>query len=277
MEENNPSAQAPLSDPSAQAPEPGTAPIQPQQPPEPAVPETPTVPPQGQKSNTILWVALILLVLSLLGGVGYFLIAGGNLPFLNQQKACTQEVRVCPDGTSVGRSGPNCEFAPCPTLTPSPSLTPDPTANWKTYTNTSANYSIKYPSDWTSGNVAAGSLNQQAIPKSRYIQIWEDSGDPKISTGVFGIEELQILPPSEEKSLTTEKTVNGIALKCNGNFTTDTKTWCWVKVPNMEKYLNIQIFKGQDELINQTFDQILSTFKFLEATPSSTPSASPQI
>jgi hypothetical protein len=28
--------------------------------------------------------------------------------------ACTQEAKLCPDGTSVGRTGPNCEFAPCP-------------------------------------------------------------------------------------------------------------------------------------------------------------------
>ena len=28
--------------------------------------------------------------------------------------ACSMEVKVCPDGTSVGRSGPNCEFKPCP-------------------------------------------------------------------------------------------------------------------------------------------------------------------
>jgi hypothetical protein len=28
--------------------------------------------------------------------------------------ACTQEAKVCPDGSSVGRTGPNCEFAPCP-------------------------------------------------------------------------------------------------------------------------------------------------------------------
>ena len=31
---------------------------------------------------------------------------------------CTQEARVCPDGSSVGRSGPKCEFAACPTITP---------------------------------------------------------------------------------------------------------------------------------------------------------------
>ncbi len=27
--------------------------------------------------------------------------------------ACTMEAKLCPDGTSVGRSGPNCTFAPC--------------------------------------------------------------------------------------------------------------------------------------------------------------------
>ncbi|MBI5405899.1 hypothetical protein HY972_02590 [Candidatus Kaiserbacteria bacterium] len=30
-------------------------------------------------------------------------------------RACTQEAKICPDGSSVGRTGPNCEFAPCPT------------------------------------------------------------------------------------------------------------------------------------------------------------------
>jgi hypothetical protein len=29
-------------------------------------------------------------------------------------KGCTAEAKICPDGTAVGRTGPNCEFAPCP-------------------------------------------------------------------------------------------------------------------------------------------------------------------
>lgn len=29
-------------------------------------------------------------------------------------KACTEEAKVCPDGSAVARTGPNCEFAPCP-------------------------------------------------------------------------------------------------------------------------------------------------------------------
>jgi len=28
--------------------------------------------------------------------------------------ACTLEAKVCPDGSAVGRTGPNCEFEPCP-------------------------------------------------------------------------------------------------------------------------------------------------------------------
>lgn len=30
------------------------------------------------------------------------------------QVACTMEAKICPDGTAVGRQGPNCEFALCP-------------------------------------------------------------------------------------------------------------------------------------------------------------------
>ena len=30
--------------------------------------------------------------------------------------ACTQEAKLCPDGSAVGRTGPNCEFAQCPVV-----------------------------------------------------------------------------------------------------------------------------------------------------------------
>lgn len=43
---------------------------------------------------------------------------------------CTMEARQCPDGSFVGRSGPNCEFAPCkdgrPAPIPRPELPPTP-------------------------------------------------------------------------------------------------------------------------------------------------------
>ncbi len=59
----------------------------------------------------------------------------------NTQKACTEEGKICPDGSGVGRVGPNCEFAECP------AEKVDETANWKTYKNQQLNYQIKYPPD----------------------------------------------------------------------------------------------------------------------------------
>ncbi|MFA6526658.1 MAG: DUF333 domain-containing protein [Candidatus Buchananbacteria bacterium] len=38
--------------------------------------------------------------------------------------ACTMEAKICPDGSSVGRQGPNCEFAPCSIISPD-QFTPD--------------------------------------------------------------------------------------------------------------------------------------------------------
>jgi hypothetical protein len=37
-----------------------------------------------------------------------------GIPNLPGTKACTEEAKICPDGSSVGRTGPNCEFAECP-------------------------------------------------------------------------------------------------------------------------------------------------------------------
>lgn len=34
--------------------------------------------------------------------------------------ACTMEAKICPDGSSVERIGPNCEFAKCPATSPQP-------------------------------------------------------------------------------------------------------------------------------------------------------------
>lgn len=32
-------------------------------------------------------------------------------------RACTEEAKLCPDGSAVGRTGPECEFAACPAAT----------------------------------------------------------------------------------------------------------------------------------------------------------------
>lgn len=44
----------------------------------------------------------------------------------SQPVACTAEAKQCPDGSYVGRTGPNCEFAVCPAPAPAPAPTPSP-------------------------------------------------------------------------------------------------------------------------------------------------------
>jgi hypothetical protein len=49
----------------------------------------------------------------------FLLSAGCHSTIVNQAPpakpvACSQEAKQCPDGSYVGRSGPNCEFAACP-------------------------------------------------------------------------------------------------------------------------------------------------------------------
>lgn len=35
-------------------------------------------------------------------------------PVVPEQVACPADAKLCPDGSAVVRSGPNCQFAPCP-------------------------------------------------------------------------------------------------------------------------------------------------------------------
>ncbi|MDD5738476.1 MAG: hypothetical protein PHY72_00905 [Candidatus Pacebacteria bacterium] len=55
---------------------------------------------------------IILISIAIILMVGVFV----WLKFFNQPKqiVCSQEAMVCPDGSSVGRTGFNCEFASCP-------------------------------------------------------------------------------------------------------------------------------------------------------------------
>lgn len=59
-----------------------------------------------------------------------------NPPQLSQ--ACTQEAKICPDGTSVGRVGPNCEFSSCPITTTSTSSLEEVTSSSTPIATTSA-------------------------------------------------------------------------------------------------------------------------------------------
>jgi hypothetical protein len=63
-----------------------------------------------------IWIVVIAIAVLII------LIAGTYRFYSNiyNAQACTTEAKICPDGTAVGRSGPNCNFATCPTSTTTP-------------------------------------------------------------------------------------------------------------------------------------------------------------
>ncbi len=68
-----------------------------------------------------IFILLGLVLLTAGGGVAYFVSKQNTLP--SKQVACTEEAKICPDGSAVARSGPLCEFAACP-LAPIATTTP---------------------------------------------------------------------------------------------------------------------------------------------------------
>jgi hypothetical protein len=91
-------------------------------------PSDPPASPQVFKLNkinpSILAIAGFVLLILIGFAVATFQVIFKNeigQPF-QQEKACTLEAKICPDGSSVGRSGPQCEFAACPS-SPSAKLT----------------------------------------------------------------------------------------------------------------------------------------------------------
>lgn len=57
--------------------------------------------------------ALLVVLIIVLGLGGFMYRYTMQQPGQDGMTACTMEARMCPDGTSVGRSGPDCAFAAC--------------------------------------------------------------------------------------------------------------------------------------------------------------------
>ena len=108
---------------------------------QPAAPVPVTVPPVetpiqqplnnstgSPKRNSLMLVAIILVVVALLATIAY--VFGmqffGKSVLPTSPQACTTEAKICPDGSSVGREGPNCDFAACPTVIETPTDIPTP-------------------------------------------------------------------------------------------------------------------------------------------------------
>ena len=64
-------------------------------------------------------IPLIIAIIALIVISGSVYIYKNNKSENSSPIACTEEAKICSDGSAVGRTGPKCEFAPCPTITTS--------------------------------------------------------------------------------------------------------------------------------------------------------------
>src|SRR3989344_9360658 len=131
---------------------------------------------------------LILLVVVLVAG-GALMYASDVLP--GGGIACTEEAMICPDGSAVGREGPNCEFAACPDITgygtiqgrvtlsptcPVETLPPDPSCAPRAY---STIVSVKNLSGDVVGSIPTDENGYYSIKvKPGTYDVVASSGDP---------------------------------------------------------------------------------------------------
>jgi hypothetical protein len=88
---------------------------------------------------------LKIILFSLLGVI----LVGGLVVAGFQVRKSQQQVLITLTPTPSLSIIPTEPITPTPTLKPASTIAFDQTADWKTYTNTKHNFSVKYPIDWT--------------------------------------------------------------------------------------------------------------------------------
>ncbi|MFC1595206.1 hypothetical protein ACFL3E_02140 [Patescibacteria group bacterium] len=128
-----------------------------------------------QKGALGIIVGIIVAVL-ILGGGGYYIFNN----YQNIDGGCTEELKICPDGSTVGRVGLNCEFEECPEVADE---IIDETSNWQTYKNEEYGFEIKYPQDWLVVNELDNGANFADSNEINYrkIAVWVYEENPEQS------------------------------------------------------------------------------------------------
>lgn len=214
---------------------------------------------------------LVVLVASLAVISGYFIYQkqfkstppiGGS-----EQTVCTQDAKLCPDGSYVGRSGPNCEFTSCPA---SPSVD---TSGWKTHIDEVWRLSIKYPADMTVGKDSINEINFRfPNPNPKFSGDWGsiNIGDRFVDGKMTLLEAIRqdfvYQPSTFDKLIFDHLTVDGTPAL--GYKKPDCSNCYFVRLIKNNKFVHISLLSTKD--ISPSNDQIgvfnimLSTLRFTQ-------------
>jgi len=204
--------------------------------------------------NTWKIVALVIIGILVLAGAAW----GGYYWWQNRSgspTACTQEAKLCPDGSYTSRTGPNCEFAACPSVLLSTTATSYDTANWKIFTNT--DLSFKYPQSWSIANNIITAIS----PKIRMTVITSD--------GALMAECMQEISTETMNNLFIKK-LSRIASgeMCSASDLTPREIWIMKSSTTYAPGIDYEYSSTEESQAEAIFNQILSTFKFTDDTSS---------
>jgi len=155
---------------------------------------------------------------------------------------------------------------------PTTSASPDPTENWKTYTDEVGEFLFRYPNDWGILDVG-GALMLAPLPDVEKVSEMAKGGGfggGKFLISLINIYEVEPSLISSEYSTVVKSTVeidgktaylyeSTQLLEAPGASKGDIHTSIVIPLKNRYFYYSLL-----DEVYKQTFDQILSTFKFTE-------------
>lgn len=155
------------------------------------------------KTNTILKIIVVILVAIFAVYLVYAnWFTDSNSPVNNyntstESVVCTMEAKLCADGSYVSRTGPKCEFIPCPIVSANPSGPVE---------LVSSSVSFKYPEDLS----------------KYYISIWGGEFAPqvKLLNKKYSCKEGKEVVQGEGETVTSKRLVEGreycVALKTEG-------------------------------------------------------------
>lgn len=214
-------------------------------------------------------IVLAVFILVIVAGYFYWQINKSYSNFKGEQTvsstspvACTEEAKVCPDGSYVVRQGENCQFAECPAIKVVPG-----TEDWQTYKNDEYGFEFKYPKNW--------SLSIGDSPKEITIRHYLDSTKKKFDGAIiFIIDRSEIFTGGEGSQLVKSEEV-----KIDGQIAERRiESWSTYSNENLSYQFNLRdISKSKISVrvyaydgergyslntYNNLLDKVMETFKF---------------
>lgn len=201
--------------------------------------------PSAPRQSKMKFVVMGFIVLLLLVGVGAYI--------LGMQKNVTQ----------------NAQVSVTPTVT-LPTPTPDPMAGWKTYNDSQNSFTFRYPSGWFTGKSGDGTilLNDEKITETIV-----EPNQVTATLEVINDKQLISLYPKNPPENSERKVINDITFDYLKIVNTGGQPPKQPIVAQTVKNDTLYTFALSDLSQKTTFDQILSTFTFIDAEEPATSSS----